>query len=100
MVEPFAAHMGSRKGLTPAFVAGLKPASMGNRYEVRDCGETAALRIRVTPRGKRFYMSARWQKGASSATSRLLGELWDGTPPRPQTSEKRRVGKKWIRTSR
>ncbi|MBN9069668.1 MAG: hypothetical protein J0H60_25385, partial [Rhizobiales bacterium] len=66
------------KGLTHSFIIGLRANPLGGHYDVADSGETTSLRIRVSQRAKKFYMSARWRKGATSATSRLLGEFWEG----------------------
>ncbi|MHA6646190.1 tyrosine-type recombinase/integrase [Mesorhizobium sp. A623] len=63
------------KGLNPKFIEGLKPNPDGRMYEVADTGETSGLRIRVAPRSKIFYVSARWRKGATSATSRMIGKF-------------------------
>lgn len=55
-------------------IIGLKPPANGGFMEASDSNkETKALRVRVSAASTIFYMSARWQKGASSATSRAIG---------------------------
>jgi hypothetical protein len=60
-------------GLTDALIKSLKLAPRGTVYDVGDTGETKRLRLRVSSTSKRFYMSARWGKGKSSATLRAIG---------------------------
>lgn len=74
-MDTFTIPLAPATGLNVKFIKGLRPLPDGHFYEVADRGETAYLRVRVTPRAKRFYMSARWSKGATSATSRMLGEV-------------------------
>ncbi|TSE13471.1 hypothetical protein C1D09_003820 [Mesorhizobium intechi] len=57
-------------GLNAVFIRNLKPRPGGGMYEATDRGDTAYLRIRVTPRAKTFYMRVRWKEGAPSAASR------------------------------
>lgn len=52
-----------KNGLTTLFIKGLKRAGQGEQYEVTDVGEARNLRIRVSSRSKKFYMTARWHKG-------------------------------------
>ncbi len=55
-------------------IVGLKPPVEGGIIEASDSNkETRALRVRVSALSKVFYMTARWKKGASSATSRAIG---------------------------
>ncbi|MER9280695.1 tyrosine-type recombinase/integrase [Mesorhizobium sp. M0522] len=65
----------AKDGLTVKSIAGFKPRPDGGFYEVSDIGETKALHVRVSARAKVFYMNARWKKGATSATSRAIGEF-------------------------
>lgn len=64
-----------KNGLTTPFIRGLKRAAQGEQYEITDLGETRNLRTRVSSRSKKFYMTARWHKGAASATPRLIGNF-------------------------
>jgi hypothetical protein len=73
-----------KNGLSALFIKSLKRAGRGEQYEVRDVGETRNLRIRVSSLSKKFYMTARWHKGAVSATARLIGEF---APSEEEASE-------------
>ncbi|RWB02101.1 Arm DNA-binding domain-containing protein [Mesorhizobium sp.] len=71
----------AKDGLTVKSIAGFKPRPDGGFYEVSDIGETKALRVQVSGRAKVFYMNARWKKGATSATSRAIGEFSESERP-------------------
>lgn len=68
-------------GLTVPFIMTLRPPAGGGFFEVADVGETKALRVRVSAKSKTFYMSARWKKGATSASSRAIGDFAESERP-------------------
>lgn len=69
------------RGLNVAFIKGLKAQPDETAYEIADVGETHYLRVRISCKSKRFYMRARWKKGASSASSRAIGEFSETEKP-------------------
>lgn len=73
MSTEFIVPTATKNGLNPKFIAGLKPRPGGGIYEVSDIGAYKSLRVRVSSQSKTFYMTARWKKGATSATSRAIG---------------------------
>lgn len=75
MSSEFVVPKAPEGGLNPKFIQGLKPRPGGGIYEVADVGKYRGLRVRVSAKGKVFYASARWKKGATSATSRAIGPI-------------------------
>jgi integrase len=85
--------MADKVNLTDRKLQSLKPAKVGQRYEVMDA-DVSGLGVRVTDKGKRTFILLSRYPGSGNPTRRALGEY--PTYSLAEAREKAREWRKWI----
>lgn len=81
--------MAEKVNLTDRKLKSLKPAKLGERYEVADT-DVSGLRVRVTDKGKKTFCLLARYPGSKNPTRRALGEY-----PTDSLADARKKARRW-----